>query len=272
MEPNAQNYNLSLGDREAFLVRALAQERKPIFSTADAARLLGGDARQVLHRLARKRWLLPLTRGLYALVPLDVGVSGADVFTLHSFTTASLLVEPYYIGFWSALNYHGLTEQIPLTTFIATTHSKHPVTVLSQECRFVKLSPRKFFGWQEVEIDGHPVRVSDPEKTLADCLDHPQHCGGIEPVARALYLSHDEMEMAKVVSYAERMGNRSILKRLGFILEQTGLLEGYARLLPGSAPSAGFTKLDPLSRASGRHDTRWGLLVNYHLDPGEWGY
>lgn len=272
MRYTAQSYNLSLGDREAFLVRALAQERKPIFATADAARLLGGDARQVLHRLARKRWVLPLKRGLYALVPLDVGVSGADVFTLHSFVTASLLVEPYYIGFWSALNYHGLTEQIPLTTFIATTRARHPVTVLSQECRFVRLSPRKFFGWQEVEIDNHAVRVSDPEKTIADCLDRPEHCGGIEPVARALYFDHDEVDVAKVVSCAERMGNRSILKRLGFILERTELLDRYAHLLPEAAPSAGFTKLDPLSHRKGRHDTRWGLLVNYDLDPAEWVY
>jgi len=272
MEPTAQNYSLSLGDREAFLVRALAQEKKPIFSSADAARLLGRDARQVLHRLARKRWVLPLTRGLYALVPLDVGVAGADVFTLHNFVTASLLVEPYYIGFWSALNYHGITEQIPRTTFIATTLAKHPVMVLSQECRFVRLSPRKFFGWQEVEIDRHLVQVSDPEKTVADCLDRPQYCGGIETIARALYFSRDEVKMAEVVSYADRMGNRSILKRLGFILERTGLLDQYAHLLPESAPAAGFTKLDPLSRRAGRHDTRWSLLVNYDLDPEGWGY
>ena len=272
MEPTAQNYNLSLGDKEAFLVRALAQEQKPIFSAADAARLLGRDARHVLHRLARKRWVLPLARGLYALVPLDVGVAGAEVFTLHSFVTASLLADPYYIGFWSALNYHGLTEQIPRTVFIATTLSKHPVTVLSQECRFVRLSPRKFFGWQEVEIDGHPVRVSAPEKTIADCLDRPQYCGGIETVARALYFSHPEVDIPKVVAQAERMGNRSILKRLGFILERTGLLDQYAPLLPKAAPAAGFTKLDPLSRRSGRHDTRWGLLVNYDLNPEGWSY
>jgi predicted transcriptional regulator of viral defense system len=272
MEHNARKYNLSLGDREAFLVRALAQEGKLIFSTADAARLLGADARQVLHRLARKHWLLPLVRGLHALVPLDVGVAGADAFALHGFVTASLLVEPYYIGFWSALNYHGLTEQIPRTIFVATTRAKHPVTVLSQECRFVRLSQPKFFGWQEVEIDGHPVQVSSAEKTVADCLDHPEHCGGIEIVARALYFSHREVEMAKVTAYAERMGNRTVLKRLGYILQRAHLLSRYAHLLPSSAPSAGFTKLDPLSRREGRHDTRWGLLVNYDLDPEGWVY
>ncbi len=272
MKLTAQNYNIALGGREAFLVRMLAQERRPIFSSADAKRLLGRDARLMLHRLARKRWVLPLTRGLYALVPLDVGVEGADVFTLHNFVAASLLVEPYYIGFWSALNYYGLTEQMPRTTFVATTVSKHPVVVLSQECRFVRVSPRKFFGWQEVQVDGHPVRISDPEKTVADCLDRPQHCGGTETIAKAIYFSHDEVKLSQVVSYAKRMGNRSILKRLGFILERTGLLDRYAHLLPESAPAAGFTKLDPLSRRRGRHNTRWGLLVNYELDPEGWGY
>ncbi len=68
--------------------------------------------------LMQKKWVLPLKRGLYAIVPLDVGVKGADSFILHNFVIASHLVEPYYIGYWSALNHYGFSEQIPKTTFI----------------------------------------------------------------------------------------------------------------------------------------------------------
>jgi len=116
------------------------------------------------------------------------------------------------------------------------------------------------------------VLLSDPEKTVADCLDHPEHCGGTEQVARAVFFNHREIDLGRVVKYAKRMGNRTILKRLGHILEVTGLLKRYEGLFNGFRPSAGFPKLDPLSPRKGRHDGRWGLLVNSRLDPEGWRY
>lgn len=272
MELSATEYKGSLGDREAFLVRTLAEQGKVIFTMADASRLLGGSAKKTLYSLARKRWVLPLKRGLYAVVPLDVGVQGADAFVVHNFVLASMLVRPYYIGFWSALNHHGLTEQIPRTTFVATTKARHPVQALDSEYCFVKLAHRKLFGWQEAEIEGRRVRISGPEKTIADCLDHAEHCGGIEQVARALYFNHEGISLRRVVGCAQRMGNRTILKRLGYILESAGLLPRYADLFASFEPSAGYARLDPLSPRTGKHDARWGLLINFRLDPEGWRY
>lgn len=272
MKLSTTKYNGGLGEREAFLLKALSGEGRLLFTTKDAEHLLGPDARMTLHRLARKKWVLPLRRGLYALVPLAVGVKGADAFVVHNFVIASLLVEPYYIGYWSALNHHGLTEQIPRTTFVATTRARHPVEVLDAEYRFVKLNARKFFGWQEIEIEGSNVLVSTPEKTIVDCLDMPEHCGGVEQVARAIFFSHGEIDMVEVVRCARRAGNRTVLKRLGYILEATGLLERYPKLFVDFRPSAGYPKLDTLSPAKGRHDGRWKLLINYELNPERWQY
>jgi predicted transcriptional regulator of viral defense system len=146
------------------------------------------------------------------------------------------------------------------------------VTVLESEYYFVKLARRKFFGWEELGIEDRTVRISNPEKTVADCLDHPEHCGGIEQVARAIYFSHDEIKLARVVQYARRMDNSTIMKRLGHILDATGLFDKYERLFIGYRPSAGFSKLDALSPRFGKHNARWGLLINYRLDPEGWRY
>jgi len=272
MELSAKKYKSTLGEKEAFLVRSLAGQRKAIFTIEDASRLVGRGAKKVVHRLATKKWVLPLKRGLYAMVPLDVGVKGSDAFVVHNFVVASMLVEPYYIGYWSALNHHGLTDQIPRTTFIATTKARHPVQVLDAEYYFIKLAPGKFFGWQEAKIEDRAVRISDPEKTVADCFDHPEHCGGIEQVARAVYFYHEEISLGRVVEYAKRMGNRTVIKRLGHVLDATGLLPQYRELFAGYRPSAGFPRLDPLSPKMGKHDGRWKLLINYKLDPEGWRY
>jgi predicted transcriptional regulator of viral defense system len=52
-------------------VRSLAEQGKAIFTIEDASRLAGEGARKMVHRLARKKCVLPLKRGLYAMVPLD---------------------------------------------------------------------------------------------------------------------------------------------------------------------------------------------------------
>jgi predicted transcriptional regulator of viral defense system len=272
MKPSAKEYRKGLSKKESFLISSLAREDRPIFTIDDAKRHVPENTKEVMHSLAKKKWVLPLKRGLYAIVPMEVGVSGADSFVMHSFVIASYLVEPYYIGFWSALNHHGLTEQIPRTTFMATTKAKKPLEILNSEYYFVRLEKKKFFGTEEVEIEKRAVAISTKGKTVADCLDHPEHTGGIDEVARSIYFNKEEIDIEKVFEYGREMGNITILKRLGHILEKTGLLETHQKSFQGFTPSKGFSVLDPLSPRRGTYNSRWGLLVNFELKPEGWMY
>ena len=92
-----------------------------------------------LHNLKRKKWILAIKGGLYAIVPLEIGVKGAESFIVHDFVIASYLTSPYYVGMWSALNYHGLSDQIPATVFVCTPKAKKPVRVLQAKFVFVQL-------------------------------------------------------------------------------------------------------------------------------------
>ena len=78
----------------------------------------------LLHDLARKGWLRRLERGKYLILPLEAGMSGR--YTEHEFIIAASLVTPYYIGFWTALNHYGYTEQFSATTFVAIPTRKPP--------------------------------------------------------------------------------------------------------------------------------------------------
>ena len=52
MELSANEYKGSLSQREAFLVRSLAEKQKALFTIEDASQLIGPGAKKVLHRLA----------------------------------------------------------------------------------------------------------------------------------------------------------------------------------------------------------------------------
>jgi predicted transcriptional regulator of viral defense system len=67
---------------------------------------------------------------------------------------------------------------------------------------------------------GSQFEVSDPEKTIVDSMDLPQHSGGINEIAKALRHS---LDVEKMIQYADRMGNRTIHKRLGYIIDKFNL-------------------------------------------------
>ncbi len=75
------------------------------------------SVQKVLYRLQQRGAIERIEKGKYLIIPL-----GAEKgkYTLHEFVIGSLLVEPYSIAYWSALNYYGLTEQIPTTVFTQT--------------------------------------------------------------------------------------------------------------------------------------------------------
>ena len=66
----------SLSDLEAKLILHLEWEKQPVVTIDDTMTILDcsyDHARLVLHRLARRRWLVPLTPGKYELIPPERG-------------------------------------------------------------------------------------------------------------------------------------------------------------------------------------------------------
>lgn len=217
-----------------------------------------------LRELTREGFLKRLARGIYAVTPNPGQLPVVDDFLL-----ASLIVKPSAIAYWSALNYYGLTEQIPGTTFIQTPKkSGHPgeINIGGQRFRVVTVRPHKFFGLGTIKIGGRNVSITDPEKTLIDCLDKPQYCGGIIEVMKAL--RNGSFDRETLLEYAERMSNMAVLKRLGFLSEKLGLgLEKEIKIPEKSKKS--FPLLDPAMSPKGRFDRRWGLRINVPED--YWG-
>jgi len=272
MKDITEAYRKGLGKKESLLLSELARQNKSVFKAGEATKVLGENAYATLHNLKRKKWILAIKGGLYAIVPLDIGAKGAESFIVHDFVIASYLTNPYYVGMWSALNYHGLSDQIPAAVFVCTTKAKKPVRVLNAEFVFVQLARAKFVGIERAVIEGREINVSDKNKTIVDCLDHAEHAGGIDEVAKAVYFNHEELDSAKIREYASKTKNVAVFKRLGFILETFGLLDKYAGIFKGVRLTEGYPALDKLGSKKGKYSERWKLLVNADVNPKRWMY
>jgi predicted transcriptional regulator of viral defense system len=263
-----KKYRRTLSDRESRILSNLSHHGKTIFTTDDIKELVS-NPKSFLDHLARKKWILKIRRGVYVIAPFEAGEGGSDNYTMHSFTIGSLLTKSYYIGYWSALNYHGLTEQTPPSVYIATSEPKNSRTILDVHYVFVTIPKRKIFGTEEIEIEKRKIMISSIEKTIVDCLDHPEHGNGIEEIAKAIYFSKDEIDVEKLIKYTGKIGNNTVVKRLGYLCEVFGWSD-YLHALSGVKIKSGYSVLDPTRPKKGHIKDKWKLTINATIDPKRW--
>lgn len=252
------------------LVRRLAADGHRIFTVEDAAGVSAavGIARsylnQVLHRLAGAGWIVRLRKGLYA-----ISSSVPGVLPVHEFEVAMALVRPAAISHWSAMLYHGLTEQVPMVVFVTTPAPRIPrrrgapgavYPVDDFRYRFVQVKPARFFGTRELWVGDARVTITDPERTLLDGLMMPQLCGDFAEVMHAFAARGDALALDRIIEYALRLDDATV-KRLGWTLEQRGVAaEKLAPLL--AAPIKGYRRLDASGPPAGPRNRRWMLQEN----------
>lgn len=262
----------SISRREFEVLTALADQGKTLFSVEDARQASGLRSpylNALLQRLADKRVLQRVERGLYYVIPIEAG--SRRLFSEDAFEVGCALAEPSAVAYWSAVSHHGLTEQIPDVVFLATTASRFdPAPVaMGVRYRFVRVVPWKFFGVVPLEPGRDRGQVTDLEKTVLDALDHPEYSGGIVESAKAVQSGWAGLSPAKVLEYGERMRNSAVFKRLGYLLEHFGLSdEAYLCELRGRI-RRGLSKLEPMNPMQGPCCTRWGLRIN--MDTGDLG-
>jgi len=249
-----------LGRTEARFLARIAT--KPTFSIDEARRLFSKELPpQFLDHLERKGWLRRIKRGKFAVIPLSSGETRSA--QLHEFLIAMELVSPAAIAYWSALNHHGMTEQIPRTVFVATNHhvQKSSRETLGVTFQIISVRPKKFFGIEKDWINEQPFSITDKEKTIIDGLDLPKYVGGVGEIAKALAQSWNELNEEKLYEYAVKISNTAAGKRLGFLMEALGLGDSES-LRKTLSFGAGYSPLDPTLPKRGKHSRRWGLLIN----------
>lgn len=240
------------------------------FTVAEAAERLGVDeseARRLLGYLARRGWLARVRRGLYIPVPLEARRSGDWVE--DPWIVAVKSFSPCYVGGWTACEHWGLTEQIFRDVVVVTAHPirRRRMEMQGTAFRLKTRAEAALFGTKDVWRGRVRVPVSDPSRTLIDILDDPGIGGGIRHVADVAheYLLGEHRDDSLLIEYGDRVGNRTVFKRLGFIIEATRLDAPDLLEACTSRRSSGFTALDPSVSSPGRIIRRWNLRANVDL-------
>ncbi len=123
-----------------------------------------GIPRSYLSRLCESGKLVRVGRGLYS-------ASDREIDANHSLAEAAKLVPHGAICLLSALRFHGITTQSPFEVWMAIDNKSRSPKAGGTPLHIVRFSGESLRSGIETHlIEGIPVRIYSPAKTVADCF------------------------------------------------------------------------------------------------------
>ena len=130
-----------------------------------------GIPRAYLRRLCDRGLLERVARGLYWLVD-------SPITEYHSLAVVAARVPHAIICLLSALQFHGLTTELPHAVWIMIGRNSRKPTISHPRIEVVRASGRALrHGVEPHTVEGVRVQLTTPAKTVADCFRYRQHVG-----------------------------------------------------------------------------------------------
>jgi predicted transcriptional regulator of viral defense system len=157
-----------------------------------------GISRYTLYALRDKGVIEQVSRGVYRLVELPP-ISNPDLVTI------GLRFPNAVICLVSALAYHQITTQVPHSVSVAVPRKSRQPSLDYPPLTVHRFSDMAFrAGIEEHQIDGVPVKIYSPEKTLADCFKFRNKIGmDVVLEALKLYKARKQFNLEALLKYAK---------------------------------------------------------------------
>ena len=208
----------------------------PVFSLSDLVQIIPNRvyAKKFISRMIKKGKVKRIRKGLY---------------TFHDdpFLIATFLLKPSYISTVSALSYYHKITQIPNEVFCFT--SKPTKTYFFIE-RINFCKTKYFFGFEMKKYAGVEIPIATVEKAIIDSI-------GTVPLS-VIDDSFEEVDVKRMISYLKVIMKSSIIKRVGFLLEENGynVYQTLKKYMNNK-----YIPLDPIAKSKGKRNSKWKLVI-----------
>jgi len=241
------------------------------FKSSDAFEVLSKSSEptvnQLLSDMTKRGLLMRIKDGVYYIIPYEKDPE-SFMPDWHLLTEGLVNGIDHYIGYYSALQIHNLITQPSLKQQIVVAKQIKPSIINVKEVpfQFIYHNSDHFFGIKKMWIDDfNKVNCSDLEKTFIDCLFKPDYAGGIVEIARAIYISKDNIQFGKLLEYAKQFNSQAVIKRLGFLLEVLEITQPIIIELQ-KIKTASYIVLDTELPKEGKLLSKWSLIQNIDVE------
>ena len=238
------------------LIGSIKAEDLLVFGVDEVKSLTGWNKNRIhntLSNLNKKGHIIRLKKNTYTL---------EKHFFENTFKVITESIKPSYISFWTALSSYGFTEQQVNVIQLISTKQFHDLEIRNVNVEISTFKPEKFFGYDEIQ----GAVIADKEKSLVDSLFMLQKCGGLDEYTKCLRNAYPELNKDRLLKYIVRFGNRSLISRMGFLLDTLDLADEELLNDIHEHGSKGYVLLDPDGNTIRSYNNRWKIKINRDLE------
>ena len=254
--------NIILSQKELELLEAIVLRYGKIVSFEQIQQVAGQDvSREALRKsvagMSKAGWLIRLKRGLY-LVVTDISTLG---FTDVSELVISQSLNPVsYVSFESALQFHGMFDQLLARIDAVTTGKPKTYKVLQTTYTFSSIKKSLYFGFTQEAANNRKVNVAEKEKAILDLLYFRGSDYALSLVSEKLRGYQDQFDFKKLMEYSVRY-SLGMVRKTGFLLDQLGI-DTIDLFSHNPVKKNSYTKL---TQDASQFNAKWRLYYDPHL-------
>jgi predicted transcriptional regulator of viral defense system len=167
-----------------------------------------------INKLVKQGWLKRIKKGVFVIA--DLGSRGS--LSISHKAIVNILVEEAYISFESALQHHGLFDQLLTSLNSVSLKQYKSTTIESVTFNFIKTQQRYFYGWDTYDIDGQAVKIAHTEKALIDLIQFHRSRYTTDLVLEKLREFKGDISQSRLTDFALQ-ANLTTRRILGFLMD-----------------------------------------------------
>jgi predicted transcriptional regulator of viral defense system len=219
-------------------------KKTPVFTPKLLKTLKIDYANLYIHRLEKQKLVKRIEKNHYTTY--------SDPFLI-----ASRIIWPSYLSCWSALKFHNLTEQVPFSLQVVIPYYKKQIVFENTPIIFVTSKGQNFFGYEKINYQGFEIFVADKEKAIIDCALYRK--ASFSELIDIVKNNFKELDLAKFIRYLKKIGNKSLVKRFGWLFDTLGrdTYKNLKRYIDKVYIPVDYTK-----RKSNKKNKKWMVIEN----------
>lgn len=183
-----------------------------IFQLKDVEKLAGNrsTAKDLLQNYKKQQLISQVRRDLYVVTDLATKTSLATKFEI-----AGKITPTSYLSYQSALEYHGLAHQVFYNVWVSSESRFN--TFGFEGITFQQCDSKSMAGVIRANANSF-IKVTNLERTVIDCIDKIERCGGIEELIQNFSLI-TFLDEELLLDYLDDYGKQFLYQKAGFLLE-----------------------------------------------------
>jgi predicted transcriptional regulator of viral defense system len=159
-------------------------------------------------------------------------------------------------------NYYNFTSQQFQTVYVLNSRISRERTIAGLSFKFIKIAAQRFYGLEEIDINGKKAVVSSRERTLVDLFYYSKPVGGPNAAINILNrtIKSGKCDVKKLIEYTVKFPVIKTRKLIGLTLEKYGVNEKVLAPLIKSVKNTSLISFT--GNRKGKINEKWRVIVS----------